>query len=140
MARRRLLISAIAGAAGCALPRFARAAAAAALSGDAADRRFSVLYKGDRIGAHTVSHSFVAGQMRIATEIDLKVKALFFTVFSFSHRSEESWRDGRLVSLRSETVEHGETLQVAGEATAQGFRVVSKAGSLHRRARRLDLE
>lgn len=99
-----------------------------ALPSDAADRRFSVLYKGDRIGAHTVSHSAATGQIRITTEIDLLVKALFFTVFSFSHRSEESWRDGRLTSLRSETVEHGEALQVTGAATAQGFRVVSKGG------------
>lgn len=126
MPRRTLLISALAGAAGCALPRFARTAAAAALPSDAADRRFSVLYKGDRIGAHTVVHSAATGETRITTEIDLLVKALFFTVFSFSHRSEESWRDGRLTELRSETVEHGETLQVTGAATARGFRVVAK--------------
>ena len=128
MPRRALLISAIAGAAGYALPRFGDAAIAAMSPSDAADRRFSVLYKGDRIGAHTVSHSAAVGQMRITTEIDLQVKALFFTVFAFSHRSEEGWRDGRLVSLRSETVEHGERLQVSGQATAQGFRVVNKLG------------
>jgi hypothetical protein len=126
MPRRTLLISALAGAAGCALPRFARSAAAAVLPSGAADRRFSVLYKGDRIGAHTVLHSAATGETRITTEIDLQVKALFFTVFSFSHRSEESWRDGRLTTLKSETVEHGETLHVTGAATARGFRVVTK--------------
>ena len=125
--RRSLLFSAVAGTAEYALPRFARAAAAI-LPGDAANRRFSVLYKGDRIGAHTVSYSVATGQTRITTEIDLLVKALFFTVFAFSHRSEETWRDGRLTSLKSETIEHGETLQVTGAATAQGFRVVNKAG------------
>jgi hypothetical protein len=124
--RRTLLISAIAGVTGCALPRFARAAVALALPSGAANRQFSILYKGDRIGAHTVSYSAATGQTRITTEINLLVKALFFTVFSFSHRSEEIWRDGRLASLNSETVEHGETLQVTGAATAQGFRVVSK--------------
>ncbi len=120
-----LLMSAIAGAAGCAVPRAARAAAAMVIPGDDADRRFSVLYKGDRIGAHTVSHSTATGETRVTTEIDLVVKALFFTVFSFSHRSEERWRDGRLTALRSETVEHGETLHVTGAPTPQGFRVVS---------------
>jgi hypothetical protein len=128
IARRTLLISAVAGAAGCALPRLARAAAPVILPSDAANRRFSVLYKGDRIGAHTVSHSTVTGETRVSTEIDLLVEALFFTVFAFSHRSVESWRDGRLISLRSTTVEHGETLQVTGAATAQGFRGVNKAG------------
>jgi Family of unknown function (DUF6134) len=126
--RRRLLISAIAGAAGCALPRVGRAAPAVVLPSTADNQRFSVLYKGDRIGAHTVAYSAATGETRIVTEIDLLVKAFFLTLFSFSHRSEERWRDGRLVSLRSETVEHGETLHVTGAPVAQGFRVVSKAG------------
>jgi hypothetical protein len=128
IARRTLLISAIAGAAEYALPRLARASAPVVLPSGAANRRFSVLYKVDRIGAHSVSYSAATGQTRVTTEIDLVVRALFFTVFAFSHRSEEIWRDGRLTSLRSETVEHGETLQVTGAATAQGFRVVNKAG------------
>ena len=92
------------------------------------DRRFSVLYKGDRIGAHTVLYSAVTGETRVDTEIHLLVKVAFFTVFVFSHRSQETWRDGRLMSLNSETVEHGETLHVDGAATPQGFRVVSRGG------------
>jgi hypothetical protein len=35
-----------------------------------------------------------------------------------------------LMSLNSETVEHGETLHVEGAAMPQGFRVVSKSGPL----------
>ena len=92
------------------------------------NRRFSVLYKGHRIGAHSVSFSAATGQTRVTTAINLVVKALFITVFTFRHRSEEIWRDGRLMSLSSETVEHGETLRVEGAATEQGFHVVSKAG------------
>lgn len=41
---------------------------------------------------------------------------------SRGHRSQETWRAGRLVSLSSETVEQGETLHVAGAAMPQGFR------------------
>lgn len=93
-----------------------------------ADRIFSVIYKDKRIGAHAVSFSKTTGETRVATEIDLKVKALFLTVFAFSHRSEEVWRDGRLLSLNSETVEHGETLRVSGAATPKGFRLVGNAG------------
>lgn len=94
----------------------------------AGNRRFSVLYKGDRIGAHTVLYSPATGDTRVNTDIHLLVKVAFFTLFEFSHRSEETWRDGRLMSLASETVEHGETLQVQGAATPEGFRVVSKGG------------
>ena len=128
MRRRTLLTSVLAGTTLCALPRVASAAVAIALPNEAANRRFSVLYKGARIGAHTISYSAATGQTRVTTEIGLAVKALFFTVFAYSHRSEEIWRDGRLMSLSSETVENGETLHVAGAATPQGFRVVGKAG------------
>lgn len=93
-----------------------------------ANRRFSVLYKGNKIGTHTVLYSSATGETRINTEIHLLVKVAFFTVFAFSHRSEETWRDGRLMSLTSETVEHGETLHVQGAATPEGFRVVSEGG------------
>ena len=54
------------------------------------------------------------------------VKALFLTVFAFKHNSLEIWQGNRLTSLVSETVEYGETFQVTGELTAQGFRVVGK--------------
>ena len=126
--RRTLLVSALAGVTLGALPNLASAATLIELPDAAADQRFSVLYKGDKIGRHTVSYSAAIGQTRVTTEIDLVVKALFLTLYAFHHRSEEVWRDGRLLSLSSETVEHGEKLHVTGAATAEGFRVVNKAG------------
>ena len=127
--RRALLVGGFAGAVSCAFPRVAHAATAIALPTANGNRRFSVLYKGDRIGAHTVSYSSATGETRVNTDIHLLVKVAFFTVFAFSHRSEETWRAGRLMSLNSETVEHGETLHVEGAAMPQGFRVVSKGVS-----------
>jgi hypothetical protein len=118
----------LAGAVSCAFPRVTHAATAIVLPTATSNRRFSVLYKGDRIGAHTVLYSSATGETRIDTEIHLLVKVAFFTVFAFSHRSQETWRAGRLMSLNSETVEHGETLHVEGAAIPQGFRVVSKGG------------
>ena len=126
--RRALLIGGFAWAASCAFPPVACAATPIALPTPAGDRRFSVRYKGIKIGAHTVSYSSVTGETRVATDIDLSVKVAFLSVFAFSHRSQETWRAGRLMSLNSETVEHGDTLHVEGAATPQGFRVVSKAG------------
>lgn len=126
--RRALLRAAVAGAAGCAMPRFAAAATAIVLPAATADRHFSVLYQGRRIGAHSVRYASATGETRVSTEIHLLVKVAFFTAFAFSHRSEETWRAGRLLSLESETVEHGETLRVQGAATPEGFRVVGKGG------------
>jgi hypothetical protein len=126
--RRALLLGgAIALTAG-ALPGRCAAQASFILPSESANRRFGIFYKGDKVGVHTVSNSPETGETRVNTEIVILVKALFLTVFSFSHTSEERWRDGKLNSLKSETVEHGETLQVEGAAMPQGFRVMSKGG------------
>lgn len=126
--RRAFLAGACAGAVHCAIPRVAHAATAIVFPAASGDRRFSVLYKGSRIGTHTISYASATGETRVDTEISLLVKVAFFTVFAYSHRSSETWRAGRLVSLSSKTEEHGETLYVEGAATPRGFRVVSKGG------------
>jgi hypothetical protein len=126
--RRKLLISALAGAAMCAVPRLPLAQTLVALPSNSANRRFSIFYKGNKIGAHTISNTAENGETRVTTEINLLVKVLFFTAYSFSHRSEENWRNGMLVSLKSDTMEHGERLSVVGSVVPQGFRVVSKDG------------
>ena len=124
--RRALLMGGFAGALSCAFPRVANATTAIVLPTGDANRRFLVLYKGFKIGTHTLTYSSATGETRITTEIDLSVKVALFSVFAFSHRSQETWRAGRLVSLHSETVEQGETLHVEGAAMPQGFRVMSR--------------
>lgn len=124
LARRALLISGVVGVASAVLPRVGAAQTRFVLPSESANRLFSVFYKGDKIGTHTVSNAPDSGEIRVNTEIALVVKAMFFTMFSYSHSSEERWRDGKLVSLKSTTVEHGATVEVAGAAIPQGFRVV----------------
>jgi hypothetical protein len=126
--RRALLMGGLAGAVSCAFPPVSHASIAFVLPTATANRRFSVLYKGIRIGTHTISYSSATGETRVNTDIHLEVKLAFVTAYAFSHRSEETWRAGRLTSLTGETEEHGETLHVEGAATPQGFRVVSKSG------------
>jgi Family of unknown function (DUF6134) len=126
--RRAFVMGGFAAAVGCAVPPVAHAATALVLPTLAASRRFSILYKGDRIGTHAVSYSSTAGEMLVKTEIHLEAKLAFFPAYELSHRSEEAWRAGRLMSLSSETVEQGERLRVEGVAMRQGFRVMSKSG------------
>jgi len=126
--RRALLMGGLAGAVSCAFPPVSHASIAFVLPTATANRRFSVLYKGIRVGTHTISYSSATGETRVNTDIHLEVKLAFVTAYAFSHRSEETWRAGRLTSLTGETAEHGETLHVEGAATPQGFRVVSKSG------------
>jgi hypothetical protein len=125
--RRAFLVATLAAAVSCAFPCVARAVTATGLAA-AGNRRFSVLYKGHRIGAHTVLYSSASADTRVNTEIQLAMKVAFFTVFAFSHCSEETWREGHLMGLKSTTIEHGETLSVEGTQTPDGFRVVSQGG------------
>lgn len=128
LSRRAVLMAGCAGAVSQLLPRPVGATTAIVLPEAGDERRFSVFYKGSRIGAHTILYSSVTGETQVSTRINLLVKAAFFTLFRFSHSSTETWRDGKLISLNSQTLEHGETLHVDGMATPQGFRVVSKGG------------
>jgi len=128
MPRRTVLLAGLAGAVGCALPRRVRAATAILLPVATGNRRFSVIYKGDRIGSHTVEYASASGETQVNTEIELLVKVASFTMFEFKHRSEETWRDGRLMALKSNTVEDGDTLRVEGAVTPDGFRVESGGG------------
>ena len=119
----------LAGTVSCSLPSLVHAATAIVLPAAAGNRRFSVLHKGNAIGTHTILFSSASGGTRVRTEIQLSVKGFFgSTAFAFSHRSDETWRAGQLMSLSSETVESGETIHVEGTATPQGFRMVSKGG------------
>jgi hypothetical protein len=130
VARRAFLMAGFAAAVGCAFPRGALAATTIGTGAATNDRHFSVLCGSRRIGAHSIVYSSDGEDTRVSTEIRLVTKVAFITVFAFNHRSEEIWRDGRLISLRSETIEHGEALHVEGAVTPDGFRVVSKAGQL----------
>ena len=126
--RRAFVIGGFAAVVGCYVPPVAYAATALVLPSAAANRRFSILYKGSKIGSHAVSYSSATGGRLVTTEIDIEAKLAFIPAYAFSHRSEEAWRAGRLTLLNSETVEQGERRRVEGAATLRGFRVLSENG------------
>jgi hypothetical protein len=126
--RRTLLMSVAAAAVSSAIPGRLLAASVLTGPGDSANRRFSLVYKGRTIGWHVVRSAPVIEDVSVSTEVEVSVKRFFLTVFSYSHRSEERWRDGRLVALKSQTTEGGETFSVDGAVGARGFRVVGKEG------------
>jgi hypothetical protein len=126
--RRTLLMSVAAAAVSSAIPGRLLAASVLTGPGDSANRRFSLVYNGRTIGWHVVRSAPVIEDVSVSTEVEVSVKRFFLTVFSYSHRSEERWRDGRLVALKSQTTEGGETFSVDGAVGARGFRVVGKEG------------
>jgi len=69
--------------------------------------RFLVLRHGNVIGAHSFTFSRRDGDFVVEVAIDIAVDLLGITLFRFTHRAEEVWRDGWLQSLVSATDDDG---------------------------------
>lgn len=93
---------------GMALP----AVPAAAQAGSAGDLLFQVLRFGDPVGHDVVSFTPRDDGLHVAVEMEAKVKFGFITLFHYLHRSTEVWREGRLVSLVSDTYDNGKRYKV----------------------------
>ena len=110
----------------------AAVAATAMLAAPAAapqDARFTVYRDGSPIGTHRIQVERAGDETRVAVDIDLQVKLAFVTVYRYSHRNRETWRDGRLVAIDTRTDDNGTAEFVRGRATGDGFAVQSTAGS-----------
>jgi hypothetical protein len=95
-----------------------------------ADVKFDVLRGKSRIGLHAITFASAGNGYRAVTNLDLKVKLGFITLFDLRHQSEELWQDGRLVELRSTTQDGKDRFEVSAEAVADGIRCNSPAGTI----------
>jgi hypothetical protein len=89
---------------------------------------FDVLREGSPIGTHRVTIDENAGETRVEIAIDLAVRFAFLTVYRYTHRSTETWRDGRLVALDAQTDDDGARTQVEARAVAGGVAVRGSGG------------
>ncbi|BBK33085.1 hypothetical protein STHU_37190 [Allostella humosa] len=115
------------------VPRLARALVAILVVATgpalASDLRFTVFRDGTPIGTHRIQVEQVGDETRVAVDIALEVKIAFVTVYRYSHRNREVWRDGRLVSIDTATDDDGTREFVQGKAGPAGLAVRSTAGS-----------
>lgn len=89
---------------------------------------FEVLRKDKPMGRHTISVHRDGPDIIADIAIDLKIKFAFVTLFEYTHRNREVWRDNRLVSIETTTYNNGERFQIAGRAEDAGFRVTNGDG------------
>jgi hypothetical protein len=94
-----------------------------AAAGRPAETAFTVLREGAPFGSHTVFFRRDGDSDIVDIAIDLEVRFAFVTLFRYSHRNTEVWRDGRLVRLDAVTDDDGKRYRVSAEATADGIRV-----------------
>ncbi|NIA71297.1 hypothetical protein HBA54_22105 [Pelagibius litoralis] len=77
--------------------------------------RFLVLRHGNVIGEHRFDFSRRNGDFVVEVAIDIAVDLLGITLFRFTHRAEEVWRDGWLQSLITATDDDGTLWRVKSE-------------------------
>ena len=78
------------------------------------------------IGAHKVSFSRSGEDLMVEVENRISVKVLFITAYRFEADRVEIWRDGRLISYKSETYDDGDDYGVFAEA--KGGKLMIDAG------------
>lgn len=94
---------------------FAIFAVDAAASEPQAPLAFTVLRDGDKVGSNIIRFQPQPGGVNVTIDTQILVKIAMIPVYRFEHHGEETWRDGRLQSLTSNTNDDGKrhALQVA---------------------------
>jgi hypothetical protein len=84
---------------------------------------FSILHDGTEIGRHSVTYRQIGDTLHVDIAIDIEIRVLFIPVFRYRHRNSETWRGGRLISMRTETDDNGTAYWVEARATDDGLAV-----------------
>lgn len=86
---------------------------------------FRVERGGTPIGTHTINFTQDGGDLHVAIDINLAVSFGPITVFRYAHSNRETWRDGKLVAIETETNDDGRLFSVSARMTDQGLEVTS---------------
>lgn len=116
--RRDLLLAA------AALPLAAGSARAATAS-----REFRILRSGSDIGRHRLdARHMPGGDFEVRIFIDIAVKLLGLTAYSYRLENVETWRQGRIVAVRSRVDDDGERHYASIAAGADGLLEIDGSG------------
>ncbi|MFN4338443.1 DUF6134 family protein [Parvibaculum sp.] len=86
---------------------------------------FRVERGGTPIGTHTINFTQDGGDLHVAIDINLAVSFGPITIFRYAHTNRETWRDGKLVAIETETNDDGRLFSVSARMTDQGLEVTS---------------
>jgi hypothetical protein len=100
------------------------AAGASRSAAGAEVRDFTVLVDGKPAGDyHLTVQPQDNGAVAMALQADVRVKVLGVTVYSYTYRGREVWKDGRLRRVDSSGQENGKPFAVSAEPDGGGLRV-----------------
>src|SRR3954452_7547040 len=93
------------------------------------DLQLDVFRKGSPIGTHVIRFSQTGGTLKVASQVDLRVKVAFITVYSYRQTSNDDWEDEVLVRSRIQTNDNAKETSVEAEARDGQLAVEGPAGS-----------
>lgn len=79
------------------------------------------------LGTHKMRWAVQGETVTVNIEIDLGARVLFLPVYSYKHRSQETWRGGSLAAIATTTDDDGDKFSVNGELKDGAFQVKSTA-------------
>lgn len=89
------------------------------------DLLFQVLLDDRKIGYHRFSIREGTDGRQVESNARFDVKVFFVPVYSYRHQARETWQQGCLTELVSETDANGKRYAVAGERLDAGFRLAT---------------
>lgn len=91
---------------------------------------FTVQREGEDVGTHTIRFEDRDGVVRVDVQTSVNVKLPFvgISVYHFEHQGAEQWRDGALLSLRSNTDDDGEARELKVSREADKLQIESNLG------------
>jgi hypothetical protein len=104
---------------------FVTAAPATERVGGVAEWDFNVYLNDRKIGKHSFKVSESAGIKQVQSEAKFKYTILLIPAYRYEHQAAERWSDECLVEIDARTNANGERIEISGERTGTGFRVLS---------------
>jgi hypothetical protein len=86
---------------------------------------FDVYLNDRKIGKHLFKVSESAGIKQVQSEAKFKYTILLIPAYRYEHSAAERWSNECLVEIDARTNANGERIEVSGERTGTGFRVLS---------------
>lgn len=90
-----------------------------------------VVLRGDReVGRHVLRFTRDGASLTVDIRVDAHVDVAFITVYRYTHRAREIWREDTLVALESQTDEDGDKKAVTAQAVGDHLQIVGGDGPL----------
>ena len=86
---------------------------------------FDIVREGTAIGDHQITFRRNGKNLQVHSDLQIKIKMLFFTVYRYKQTREEEWRDGKLIGLVSQADDDGTLYDIKGAAGPKGIIITS---------------